>query len=131
MAYISPSLQEIPAIESCDCKIAIHCDGLAHSGADTSCCTLYTTPENAIHSVTFSDYKTLVGCGMLLVVPFFLKRRRQLWVIEFFMGDAPRGGDNFTSLFHVLQTLSFKASKAPFLTLKSGNPGEGTLSSTA
>ena len=42
--------------------------------------------------------------------------------IEFFRGRL-RGGDNFTSRFQVLQTLArFKASKAPFLTLRVATP---------
>ena len=36
-----------------------------------------------------------------------------LWKVEFFRG-RPRGGDNFTSLFQVLQTLYSKRQKHPF-----------------
>ena len=43
--------------------------------------------------------------------------RRVLRIIELLRG-GPRTGDNFTSLFEVLQDPLFKASKAPFLTLR-------------
>ena len=39
---------------------------------------------------------------------------REHWFLEFFRG-RPRGGDNFTSLFQVLQTLYSKRQKRPFL----------------
>ena len=64
--------------------------------------------------------------GPLLQAPNFPKNSATFptlnWLlIEFFRG-RPRGGDNFTSHFQVLQTLYSKRQKQPFLPLRVATP---------